>query len=286
MEVRRADEGDLADIAQARLSNGPAHDDSGANPDYCRYLIRCGHLVVAEQGGRVVGFGGAIDIAGARLLSDLYVHADWHGKGVGGALLGAVLDGAFERLTFASNDPATIPLYTRAGMLCHWPLLTLGGAAAGLSEPHLAEPHLAESLLPGSHLLVREVDALDAASVEQGITGIDRVSDHVYWRSRAGSHAVSLELDGRVTAVGALLVSDGGCRIEHLAAIEGFELAAVAALTRWSGAKGVQLYVPGNHELAAHLLQRGFRVTDTGLHMSTTTQAVHPRLCVLHPGLC
>ena len=271
MEVRRADEGDLADIAQARLSNGPAHDDSGANPDYCRYLIRCGHLVVAEQGGRVVGFGGAIDVAGARLLSDLYVHADWHGKGVGGALLGAVLDGAFERLTFASNDPATIPMYTRAGMLCRWPLLTLGGAAAGLSE---------------SHLLVREVDALDAASVEHGITGINRVADHVYWHSRAGSHAVALELDGSVTAVGALLVSDGGCRIEHLAAHEGFELAAVAALTRWSGAKGVQLYVPGSHELAAHLLQRGFRVTDTGLHMSTTTQAVHPRLCVLHPGLC
>ena len=270
MEVRRADEGDLADIAQARLSNGPAHDDSGANPDYCRYLIRSGHLVVAEQGGRVVGFGGAIDVAGARLLSDLYVHADWHGKGVGGAVLGAVLDGASERLTFASNDPATIPLYTRAGMLCRWPLLTLGGAAAGLSE---------------SHLLAREVDALDAASVERGITGIDRVADHLYWHSRAGSHAVALELDGSVTAVGALLVSDGGCRIEHLAAHEGFELAAVAALARWSRATSVQLYVPGDRELAVHLLQRGLRVTDTGLHMSTTTQAVHPRLCVLHPGL-
>lgn len=270
MQVRLAHEGDLDGIAAARLSNGAAHDDSGANPAYCRHLIDHGHLVVADDGDRVVGFGGAVDVGGARLLSDLYVHAGQHGRGLGAALLAAVLDGSTERLTFASNDPATIPLYTRAGMLCRWPLLTLDGSA---------------DRLPRSPLEAREVTAGDVAAAEAGITGIPRSADHGYWASRAGSHAVLLESGDGVAAAASVRVLGGACRIEHLAAMPGRELDAVAATAAWCGAGGLQAYVPGDRQLVADLLAAGFRVTDTGMHMSTTASAVHPRLAVIHPGL-
>jgi len=270
MLVRRADDDDVAAIAAVRLSNGPAHDDSGANAAYCRHLIRHGHLMVAEESGVVVGFGGAVDMGGARLLSDLYVHAGAHGRGVGKSVLEAVLAGAAECLTFASNDPATIPLYSRAGMVCRWPLLTLEGSV---------------QLLPHSPVEVSAVDAITAASVERGITGVDRTTDHQYWHTREGSHAVVLENEGRIVGAGALLVGADRCRVEHLAAHPGSELDAVAALVRWSAVAGVELYVPGDRDLALHLLRRGFRVADTGVHMSTAAAAVHPLLCVLHPGL-
>jgi len=270
VDVRRAAETDLAAVAAVRLSNGPAHDDSGANPDYCRYLIADGHLLVAEEEGRVVGFGGAVDIAGVRLLSDLYVRADAHGRGVGAALLQAVLAGASERMTFASNDPATIPLYTRAGMLCRWPLLTLDGSARRL---------------PGSQVGARSADATEAAAVELSLTGIDRSADHRYWASRSGSHAVLLELEGAVVGSAAIRAAGEGCRIEHMAVQAGCELDAVAAMARWCGTDPVQAYVPGDRPLVAQLLAHGFRVTDTGMHMSTAAQAVHPLLAVLHPGL-
>ena len=270
MDVRRAAETDLAAIAAVRLSNGPAHDDSGANPDYCRYLIADGHLLVAEEEGRVVGFGGAVDIAGVRLLSDLYVRADAHGRGVGAALLQAVLAGASERMTFASNDPATIPLYTRAGMLCRWPLLTLDGSARRL---------------PGSQVGARSADATEAAAVELSLTGIDRSADHRYWASRSGSHALLLELDDTVVGSAAVRLAGEKCRIEHMAVRAGAETDGLAALARWCGATSVQAYVPGNRPNVAHLLALGFRVLDSGMHMSTTEHAVHPLLAVLHPGL-
>lgn len=270
MDIRPAAEADLASIGAVRLSNGPAHDDSGANPDYCRYLMDGGHLVVAEEAGAVLGFGGAVDIAGARLLSDLYVHVGSHGRGVGAALLHAVLDGASERLTFASSDPAAIPLYARAGMLCRWPLLTLEGPA---------------HLLPPSSLVAREASSPEASSVEMSLTGIDRSADHRYWASRSGSHALLLELDDTVVGSAAVRLAGEKCRIEHMAVRAGAETDGLAALARWCGATSVQAYVPGNRPNVAHLLALGFRVLDSGMHMSTTEHAVHPLLAVLHPGL-
>ncbi|MEY4173840.1 MAG: hypothetical protein RI900_1005 [Actinomycetota bacterium] len=270
MEVRAANEGDLAGIASARLSNGPAHDDSGANPDYCRYLIDSGRLVVAAERGTVVGFAGAVDIGGARLLSDLYVRSDAHGRGVGSALLEAVLEGSSKRYTFASNDPATIPLYSRAGMLCRWPLLTLEGAALSL---------------PATAAIADPCDARFAAAVEYDITGVDRTADHVYWAARTSSRSVVVQVGDRPIAAGSVRNTIDGCRVEHLAVIAGAEVEAMSAIVAAVGAARVQAYVPGCHELSAALLAVGFRVVDTALHMSSEADVVAPTACVLHPGL-
>ena len=188
MEVVRATESHIAGIAAARLSNGPAHDDSGANADYCRYLIADGHLFVAVDDGDVLGFGGAIDVGAARLLSDLYVHREAHGRGVGSALLAAVMGDSLQRLTFASNDPAALPLYARAGMVAWWPLLAVSGARS--------------SLRPALGCDAFDVSVHQAAEYELVATHLDRSATYRYWAGRSGARTLAVERDGRRISFG------------------------------------------------------------------------------------
>jgi hypothetical protein len=155
-------------------------------------------------------------------------------------------------------------------MLCRWPLLTLDGRT---------------DRLPGSPVVVHPAEAGEVAAVEYALTGVDRSTDHRYWQSRSGSHAVLLECGGRTIGAAAVRVGGAECRIEHMAVQSGCELDAVSAMAEWCASATVQMYVPGDRPLVAHLLGRGFRVTDTGMHMSTVADTVHPLLAVVHPGL-
>ncbi len=270
MEIRPATEDHLAGIATARLSNGPAHDDSGADAEYCRHLISDGHLVVALDADRVLGFGGAIDVAGARLLSDLYVHIDAHGRGVGRQLLAAVLHGAEARYTFASNDPAALPLYARAGMLARWPLLSMRGAAAAL---------------PLGADAAEEISVADAAAYEFAITGHDRSSTYRYWAGRPPSRTVQVLRGGECVAVAAVHAGEGGTRVEHLVAQPSDALAALAAVVGLFDSTHVHVYVPGCQHLSVSLMERGFVVEDTQVFMASAADVVHPLVQVVHPGL-
>jgi len=269
MEIRKAAEGDIDGIAVARITNGPAHDDSGASADYCRYLIADGLLLVAVD-ERVLGYGGAIDIGPARLLADLYVHADAHGRGVGKALLHAVMDGSHHRFTFASNDPAALPLYARAGMRAWWPLLAMSGLPGSLAD------------IGGA--TVTQIDPADAARFEHRLVGTDRFAEYRYWASRTGTRTVAVERSGVTIAVAS--VRDRTLsRIEHLVADDADALDAVAAIARTVPAGRLHAYVPGSHHLAVDLMHRGFVVDDTAMYMASSADLVHHHLQVAHPGL-
>jgi GNAT superfamily N-acetyltransferase len=270
MHVRPATEEDLDGIAAARLSNGAAHDDSGADPAYCRHLITDGHLFVAVDGRAVSGFGGAVDVGGARLLSDLYVHRSAHGRGIGRALLEAVMSGAAHRFTFASNDPAALPLYARAGMLAWWPLLSMHGSVDRL--------HAAGAV-------VRDISVEVAGDLERAWTAQDRAPTYRYWAARTQSHTFSIECDGRQIAVAAVRASASSARVEHLAAPDGDALDALGAIAVAIGCPSLHVYVPGSRLLAASLMGRGFVIDDTSLFMSTSLGAVPELLQVVHPGL-
>jgi GNAT superfamily N-acetyltransferase len=272
LEVRRANESHIAGIAAARLSNGPAHDDSGANADYCRYLIADGHLFVAVDGGDVLGFGGAIDIGAARLLSDLYVHREAHGRGVGSALLAAVMGDSTQRLTFASNDPAALPLYARAGMVAWWPLLAVSGTRS--------------SLRPALGCDAFDVSVHQAAEYELVATHLDRSATYRYWAGRSSARTLAVERDGRRIAVAAVLVDSLHVRIEHLLAHDADALDALAAITHLLGVESVELYVPGCRAFAAKLFEHRFVIDDTSVFMGSTIDLVAPMLQVVHPGLC
>ena len=148
MQIRDATDGDLAGIARMRSAiDRDAHDDSGADPGYCRHLIESGRLLVGVDGEDIVGFAGAIDIGDARLLADLFIDPVVQGTGVGRSLLTEVLAGADDRFTFSSSDPRAMPIYARAGMLPRWPLLYMRGDRRALPVPRgttRSEEHTSE----------------------------------------------------------------------------------------------------------------------------------------------
>ena len=272
MDVRPATEADGPGIGAVRDAIGGQHDDSGSDAGYRAHLLAHGRLYVAVRGGEVVGFGASRDIASHRLLSDLFVHPDLHGGGVGGALLAAVLEGADDRFTFSSTDPRALPLYARAGMRPRWPLLYLRGPTPDLGEAGGVD--------------VEIVGPVEAAAAEAAITGDDRVVEHRYWAARDGASAAVVSAAGRAVGAVSSIRKGDECRIEHLALLEDVDAGAVvAAVARRSGAPVLRAFVPGPQPLLGWLLDRRFVIDDMDLFMSSDPAAVPARLAVVHPGL-
>ena len=271
MDVRPATDDDGAGIAEVRDAIGGQHDDSGSDATYRAHLMAHGRLFVAVRGGRVIGFAGARDVGGHRLLSDLFVDPQVHGGGVGRVLLAAVLDGSEERYTFSSSDPRALPIYARAGMRPRWPLLYLRGPA-----PEVARGSVA----------VERVPADDASAVEQSVTGVDRAIEHRYWARRPGAAAAVVRIGGAAIGAVSFVVRGGESRIEHLAVAPGIQAGSVvAAIAALAGAPTVRAFVPGPQPLLEWLLHRRFVVDDIDTFMSSDPDAVPSTLAVVHPGL-
>jgi len=106
--------------------------DASADANYLA-LVRsqAGRFVVAESHGRVVGFGGVVDVDGVAMLCDLFVAANHRGAGLGTRLLRELFEGSSRRMTFSSKHPAAVAAYRRIGMAPRWRLLYLRGVAVG-----------------------------------------------------------------------------------------------------------------------------------------------------------
>ncbi|MBQ0707457.1 GNAT family N-acetyltransferase [Ochrobactrum sp. AP1BH01-1] len=81
-------------------------------------------VLIAERAGALAGWGARIPQS--NYISDLWIDPPWHGQGIGGQLLDALmaqilLDGFDEALigTHADNLPA-ISLYKKAGFQIEW----------------------------------------------------------------------------------------------------------------------------------------------------------------------
>jgi GNAT superfamily N-acetyltransferase len=111
--------------------------DASAGAMYLE-LVRAerGRLLVAEWAGRVIAYGGVVDIGGTTMLTDLFVAADSRGTGVGTKLLVELFDGTSRRMTFSSKHPAAHAAYRRSGMEPQWRLLYLKGPATGGGTGH------------------------------------------------------------------------------------------------------------------------------------------------------
>ncbi|HEY5875669.1 MAG TPA: GNAT family N-acetyltransferase [Ilumatobacteraceae bacterium] len=274
MDVRPATDDDGAGIAEVRDAIGGQHDDSGSDATYRAHLMAHGRLFVAVRGGRVIGFAGARDVGGHRLLSDLFVDPHAHGGGVGRVLLATVLDGSEERYTFSSSDPRALPIYARAGMRPRWPLLYLRGPA----------PEVATEALEA--VAVEPAEADDVAAVERAVTGVDRAVEHRYWARRPGASAAIVRIDGAAVGAVSFVVRNGETRIEHLALAPATDAGlVVAAVGAVAGAPTVRAFVPGPQPLLEWLLHRRFVVDDIDTFMSSHADAVPSALAIVHPGL-
>jgi GNAT superfamily N-acetyltransferase len=131
------------------------------------HVLETGRSVVADEGGRPLGFGAAWTRGSDWFLASLFVAPSAQGRGVGRALLDAVWDGdALRRRTITDAiQPVSNLLYARRGLVPVTPVLTFVG-----------RPVVADRIDP-SEASLEEVDA--------AAYGFDRAVDHVYWARSA-----------------------------------------------------------------------------------------------------
>ncbi len=224
-------------------------------------------------GGEVVGFGGSVTIGDdVRFVTDLFVDPGRHERGVGGALLGALLDGAPERMTFSSGDERALGLYIRAGMRPWWPLLYLSAVAPPSLDGIDIEP----------------ADAAEAASWSDTWTGVERLVDFAHYGSLPDATGFLVRDGGTIVAAGLARRHrmEPGRWLDHasiapdadpLRAGHGVWIAA-AAETSLTAA------VPGPHPIVPWLLDRGARIVDRDTFCATDPALVDPLRLLPNPG--
>jgi GNAT superfamily N-acetyltransferase len=261
--VRVATPADVTGIGVTSLAAG---QPDGADREYVQLLLDTATVFVAEDGdGTIAGWGAVRDGVLGSLLTDLFVHPDRHGRGIGGALLHRLWPDpdAGGRFTFASQHANALPLYARAGLQPSWPLLYLRGSAADAAP---------------ADLTVDDVSSEVAARADADLVGGDRTRDYAFW-TRAGG-AVLVRSGDRVVAAGVL---DGG-QVIHVACPDpGLAAGAIeAVLHRCPGE--VSVCLPGPHPAVIGVLRSGFRVLDYDIAMSTPGLAL-PTSWVYSPAL-
>jgi GNAT superfamily N-acetyltransferase len=132
-----------------------------------RHLLGTGTSVVAEQAGRLLGFGASWQRDEHWFLASLFVDEAVQGGGVGSALLDAVWGAAARRRTITDAiQPVSNALYGRRGLIPATPVLRLAGRPSGAVA----------SVRP---------DHADLAAIDAAAYGFDRARDHVYWEQHA-----------------------------------------------------------------------------------------------------
>lgn len=115
IRVREADGNDLDAVVEIGRRTWPATNGELYDPDFvplfldkwwtkdaCIPSIRAGRTMVAQAGDEVVGMASYGPLEGRQIVWKLYVLPDWQGRGVGGQLLGAVLERIGHQPTFMS----------------------------------------------------------------------------------------------------------------------------------------------------------------------------------------
>jgi len=280
--IRGATVADLAAIARVAEATGQRGEWTGADPAYIGHLLRHGRVAVATDDDRIVGFGATRVIAGragtVSMLCDLFVDPAQHGRGHGRALLAELWpDPSTPRLTFSSQHPHALPLYTSVGLDAWWPLLYLTGDIRGVRPP------AGWTVEPASPDVV--------GTVEAGWTGLDRAADHHAWSRRPNGRSLVAALGGRPRAAGTAAGEGAGFGLVHLALDPSLPdaqaadsvLAVLAALDSTDGRARVCL--PAPHPAVRPLLAAGWRPVDLDVYMATHVDLLDARRSVPSPAL-
>jgi hypothetical protein len=183
-----------------------------------RHVIETGTSVVAEDEGRLLGFGAAWQRDDDWFLASLFVDPSAQARGVGSALLDAVWGAASRRRTITDAiQPVSNALYGRHGLIPATPVLTFAGR-------------------PRSDGRGLRPEAADVAAIDCAAYGFDRALDHAYWE----------RLAKRTTWPGAYSYAFPGGAIGPVAGLD--PTAAARALTaELARAEGeVRLRIPGS----------------------------------------
>ena len=276
--VRPATAADIPAIAAVLQANDEPIDwpDLPGWP-YLEHLVARARVSVAEVDDSVIGFGGAVDVAEARFVTDLYVAPSSHEHGAGRALLDTVLDGAPARMTFSSTDERALGLYVRSGMRPWWPLLYLVGEVASLGRPPDRvdwEPATVE----------------ETARWSREWTGIDRTVDFEHYASLPGGAGFLVRDEGVVVAAGWARRArhEPGRWLDHVS-IARVADPVRAAIGAWHAAaptgERLMACVPGPHPVVPVLLDARIRIADRDQWCASDPDLIDPLRLLPNPGL-
>jgi GNAT superfamily N-acetyltransferase len=184
VEIRPTEHADLAaQLGVFRAAIGSLyrpHSFEPPNPPDEAFLAQQSHLLehdpercfVAEEGGRVVGYGAAFLRDDSWFLASLFVLPEFQGRGIGPALLERIwTPRAARRLTLTDAiQPVSNTLYARRGLIPATPLLSLAGPA-GIAAPQDLEP--------------TRPDAAALARLDRAAYGFERPAEHELWARNA-----------------------------------------------------------------------------------------------------
>jgi len=276
--IRPASDDDLAAIAAIAAATGQDEDFDVTFPAYVRHVMAHGTFLVAERGHAVTGYGGTLQVGGASMLTDLFVHPTAHGSGIGRAILHDLWRDQQRRMTFSSLHSHAIPLYTSFGVDAWWPLLYLDGDVRRLRMPD------------GWSVGPAEAEAV--AALERAWTGTDRIADHRFWAAWPNGSGVIASLGGRPLAAGAVGGAGAEYGMRHLAtdntaADDATARDAVIAVLSWLDPPGGQarVHLPAPHPATRPLLAAGWRIAEFDLHMASEFGLLDARRAVPSPAL-
>jgi len=257
LTVRAASTADAGRLAEVAHASGLGEYDSGADSNYVEHLLTFGRLVIAEDpDDEPVGYAAAVMVGDRLMLTDLFVRPTRQGVGAGQALLNEVLRDSAYPMTFSSQDPRAITLYSRRGMFATWVLLYLRGDPTALTAP--------------AGWTVDDVPAETAAALERSITGLDRAAAYRFWANRPRAAAVVVvDASGREVAAGAIGGGGDEYGISHLSCrgMADAANATIAVLARLTASARVCL--PATHPAVGPLIANGFVVADFDVFMTT-----------------
>jgi GNAT superfamily N-acetyltransferase len=279
--VRLATPADVPGIAAVLAANDEPLEQPGVpGYPYLEFLLGRGRVTVAQQGGDVIGFASAIPVGSATVVSDLFVHPESHGRGVGSKLLAAALLDDQPRMTFSSADPRALPVYVRAGMRPWWPNLYVRLGPAAIDR------------LPSAASITVEPAGVEAtAELSRSLTGIDRRADFGFYAAQQASAGFVIRDAGEVAGVCWTHHDDdgGGQALAHVWIADGADVTgAVAALFRVAAAAGTGTAwacVPGPNRSVAALLEAGARIFDRDTFCTSDPGWLDPERILPNPSL-
>ena len=230
----------------ARLEQIAAEGDfRDCESNYLSFIADVGRLLCSTIDDEIVAFAGIIPVGDVAMVTDLFVANAARGLGLGGRLLGELLDGRPRRMTFSAQHLAALAAYRRQGMEPRGRLLYLSGFALGGGSP-----------------------AVPSAWMH----GRDDVVDHF------ATHGAT------VTANAVFTADDREIEVLRLDAPNAIDECHQLLRTFHAGTV-VNMCVPERHPLAAWLMAHDFVVGDHDVLCTTDGVALPPTLAVLHPGL-
>jgi GNAT superfamily N-acetyltransferase len=252
-------------IVAVAVAHDFAGSDTAVDAGYRRFIAAHGRLVVALDGGDVVGFGGAIDADGVRFVTDLFLLPDHQGRGLGGAMLRALVDGWTQRMTFSSAHERAVPSYGRVGMHPRWALQYWSGRS------------------PATTIATQRITEVDR---DRWLGDRHDLAD--LWSAVAG-RLLHMH-DGQHLTGWAIVLppADGNAvwTIARLSTALPHEQAITDVLSLIPPGEPVLACVPERSSASRRLQDLGFEVVDRDICCTTDGVDVPNRLAVLHPGLC